>query len=122
MTTRPEASPLAPPLPPPPSAPAAASPAGDRRPPAAPPVTSTPAAPPPVGPAARAVLLAIAGYQRLRAGRPSPCRYWPSCSAYAREAVERHGAARGGWLAVRRLARCHPWGGSGVDPVPERAR
>ena len=46
------------------------------------------------------------------------CRYWPSCSDYAEEAILRHGAARGAWLAFRRLIRCHPWGGHGVDPVP----
>lgn len=46
------------------------------------------------------------------------CRFVPSCSAYAREAIEVHGAWRGSWLAVRRLSRCHPFGGSGVDPVP----
>lgn len=63
--------------------------------------------------------LAIRGYQLVTAGRPSPCRFWPSCSNYALEAVERHGALRGGWLAVRRLSRCHPWGPHGVDPVPE---
>jgi hypothetical protein len=47
------------------------------------------------------------------------CRYYPSCSAYALEAVEAHGAARGSWLAVRRVGRCHPWAAGGVDPVPE---
>jgi len=46
------------------------------------------------------------------------CRFLPTCSDYAREALERHGPVRGGWLAVRRVARCHPWGGSGYDPVP----
>jgi putative membrane protein insertion efficiency factor len=49
---------------------------------------------------------------------PPACRYTPSCSAYAEEAVQVHGAWRGGWLAVRRLLRCHPFGGSGYDPVP----
>jgi uncharacterized protein len=69
--------------------------------------------------AARPLLVLIRGYQAARAGRPSPCRYWPSCSEYAAEAIAVHGAARGGWLAARRLLRCHPWGGRGVDPVPE---
>ena len=47
------------------------------------------------------------------------CRYQPTCSAYAMEALERHGAIRGGWLTMKRIARCHPWGGSGIDNVPD---
>ena len=70
-----------------------------------------------------AVLALIRAYQYLL----SPwvgggCRYWPTCSVYAREAVERHGALRGGWMMLARLARCHPYGAGGVDPVPERFR
>jgi uncharacterized protein len=68
---------------------------------------------------ARAVSALIRGYQHLRAGRPSPCRFFPTCSAYALEAVEVHGALRGSALAVRRLCRCHPWGAHGIDLVPE---
>jgi putative membrane protein insertion efficiency factor len=48
------------------------------------------------------------------------CRFHPTCSAYALEALETHGALRGGWLALRRILRCHPFGGHGVDPVPPR--
>ena len=50
------------------------------------------------------------------------CRFEPSCSAYAIEAIERHGPLGGGWLAVLRILRCHPWGGAGYDPVPQHPR
>lgn len=60
----------------------------------------------------------IRAYQLAMAWSPSPCRFEPSCSAYARAAIERHGAARGSWLALRRLLRCHPWHAGGYDPVP----
>lgn len=66
----------------------------------------------------RAMLRAIRFYQEAREGRPSPCRFWPSCSHYAVEAIETHGSARGLWLTIRRLSRCRPFGPSGVDPVP----
>ncbi|MHC5037993.1 MAG: membrane protein insertion efficiency factor YidD [Planctomycetota bacterium] len=49
---------------------------------------------------------------------PSACRYHPTCSAYFLEAVKKHGAVRGSWLGIRRLMRCHPFGGYGEDPVP----
>lgn len=67
----------------------------------------------------RAMLGGIRGYQLVRSGRPSPCRFTPSCSVYGFEAIQRHGAVRGSWLTVRRLARCHPWGGFGFDPIPD---
>jgi uncharacterized protein len=68
---------------------------------------------------ARLLLLVIRGYQvGVSPFLPPACRYTPTCSAYAAEAVRRHGAGRGSWLALRRLLRCHPWGGSGYDPVP----
>jgi len=69
-------------------------------------------------PLARVLIALVRFYQLAREGRPSPCRYVPSCSTYALEAVELHGALRGSWLALRRLLRCHPWGGHGFDPVP----
>jgi len=55
-------------------------------------------------------------------GPPARCRFSPSCSEYAGEALRIHGAWRGGWLAVRRLCRCHPWGDCGHDPVPDSGR
>ncbi|NCG23359.1 MAG: membrane protein insertion efficiency factor YidD [Actinobacteria bacterium] len=69
-------------------------------------------------PAARVLAWFVRLYQKVACGRPSPCRYVPSCSHYALEAVEAHGATRGGWLATKRLSRCHPWGSCGFDPVP----
>lgn len=48
----------------------------------------------------------------------SNCRFTPTCSAYSVEALQKHGAWKGGWLAVKRISRCHPWGGDGYDPVP----
>ena len=71
------------------------------------------------GRGATVLLWSIRLYQAARAGRPSPCRFFPSCSAYGHEAIERHGALRGSWLTARRLSRCHPWGGFGFDPVPD---
>ena len=68
---------------------------------------------------ARLLILIARGWQ-LGPSRvlPPSCRFQPSCSAYAITALRRYGALRGSWLAARRLARCHPWGGSGHDPVP----
>ena len=58
------------------------------------------------------------GWQVVRAGRPSPCRFHPTCSEYAIEALEVHGALRGSWLSTKRIGRCNPWGPYGYDPVP----
>lgn len=69
---------------------------------------------------ARAVRALFRGWQIVRAGRPSPCRFEPTCSAYGILAVERFGALRGVALTLRRIGRCHPWGAVGLDPVPER--
>jgi putative membrane protein insertion efficiency factor len=68
----------------------------------------------------RAFLVALIRFYQVAISpwTPASCRYHPTCSAYALEAVRAHGAAKGGWLALRRIGRCHPWGGSGYDPVP----
>lgn len=50
---------------------------------------------------------------------PRSCRYHPTCSQYSIEALRKHGAVKGIWLTIKRVARCHPWGGSGYDPVPD---
>ena len=72
-------------------------------------------------PAARLLALPVHAYRLLLRPLLGPhCRFHPSCSAYALEALATHGALRGGALALRRILRCHPWGGSGVDPVPPR--
>jgi putative membrane protein insertion efficiency factor len=71
------------------------------------------------GAVARGMISAIHTYQLARSGRPTGCRYLPTCSEYAAEAIATFGAIRGSTLAVRRLARCTPWGRHGVDPVPE---
>ncbi|TCP10535.1 hypothetical protein EV683_12319 [Crenobacter luteus] len=67
----------------------------------------------------RLLILLIRFYQVAISPWLAPrCRFAPTCSSYAIEAVRRHGALKGGYLAIRRLTRCHPWGGSGYDPVP----
>jgi putative membrane protein insertion efficiency factor len=67
----------------------------------------------------RTLILAIKIYQlTLSPFLGRQCRYEPTCSVYAEEALRRFGVRRGGWLAVKRLGRCHPWGGTGYDPVP----
>lgn len=68
---------------------------------------------------ARVLLTLIRFYRRwVSPMTPPSCRFTPTCSAYAEEAVQRYGGLRGGWLALRRLLRCHPFGDSGYDPVP----
>ena len=73
-------------------------------------------------PAARFLMLLLTGYRTFISPLLGPrCRFYPSCSAYALEAVQVHGALRGSWLAARRLSRCHPFHAGGLDPVPARA-
>jgi putative membrane protein insertion efficiency factor len=67
----------------------------------------------------RALIFALRGYQyTLRPMLGSHCRFYPSCSDYSMQAIERHGALRGAWLTVRRVGRCHPYHPGGFDPVP----
>ncbi|MGD8287595.1 MAG: membrane protein insertion efficiency factor YidD [Gemmatimonadota bacterium] len=68
----------------------------------------------------RILIAAVKSYQLLISSWTLPsCRFTPTCSSYAVKAIERHGAFRGSWLAMKRIARCHPWGGFGYDPVPD---
>ncbi|MFC4005254.1 membrane protein insertion efficiency factor YidD [Prauserella oleivorans] len=71
-------------------------------------------------PAAWVLLLPIRLYRKVSPYFPPMCRFYPSCSAYAVEALTKHGAARGSYLAIRRLLRCGPWTPPGRDPVPEK--
>ena len=65
------------------------------------------------------LLLPIRAYQyALSPLMGANCRFYPTCSAYAEQAIQKHGAFHGGYLATRRILRCHPWGGHGYDPVP----
>ncbi len=72
----------------------------------------------PPGIVARILLGLVGLYRRTASFRQPRCRFHPTCSTYATEAITRHGAVRGTWLAVRRIARCHPWNPGGVDHVP----
>ncbi|MDQ3612117.1 MAG: membrane protein insertion efficiency factor YidD [Actinomycetota bacterium] len=72
-----------------------------------------------IGPVARLLLAVVSGYRRWISPLLGPrCRFAPTCSAYAEQAMRSHGAGRGSWLALRRLARCHPFHPGGHDPVP----
>jgi putative membrane protein insertion efficiency factor len=65
------------------------------------------------------LVLLIKGYQLLISPLlPPSCRYQPTCSQYAKEVLNKYGLFKGGWLAVKRISKCHPWGGSGYDPIP----
>ena len=68
----------------------------------------------------RAIFLTLIRFYRVAISpfTPPSCRFTPSCSTYAQEALEKHGAGRGSWMALRRVLRCHPFGGKGYDPVP----
>lgn len=68
-------------------------------------------------------IILIRGYQKFISPlTPSSCRYTPTCSSYTITALERHGLLKGGWLAIKRIASCNPWGGTGHDPVPPKKK
>lgn len=74
----------------------------------------------PLGAAGRVLVGFVRFYQLVISPYLAPrCRYQPTCSHYMIEAIGRHGAVRGGWLGLKRIAKCHPWGGFGYDPVPQ---
>lgn len=76
-----------------------------------------------MSPAAWLLRVLVRFYQLLiRPFLPASCRFYPSCSAYAMEALAKHGAIKGSWLATARICRCHPWNDGGIDPVPEPKR
>lgn len=68
----------------------------------------------------KALLIGIIRFYQLAVSplTPPSCRFVPTCSEYGIEAIRKHGALKGGWLTLKRICRCHPWGGSGYDPVP----
>lgn len=68
----------------------------------------------------RTALKSISWYQAFSSTRPPRCRFFPSCSSYAYEALETHGLVRGTWLSTKRICKCHPLGSHGYDPVPDR--
>ncbi|KAA3621003.1 MAG: membrane protein insertion efficiency factor YidD [Proteobacteria bacterium] len=68
------------------------------------------------------IIVLLRGYKYLVSPLLGPrCRFYPSCSDYAIEAISRHGAGRGSWLALKRISKCHPWHEGGIDPVPEES-
>jgi len=71
---------------------------------------------------ARVLMTPIRAWRLISQYLPPRCRFYPSCSAYALDALAEHGAARGAWLAIRRVGRCHPWHDGGLDPVPPSNR
>jgi putative membrane protein insertion efficiency factor len=74
-----------------------------------------------VSPLAKLATALVRFYQRAISPLfPPSCRYQPTCSQYAIEAIKLHGGLKGSWLALKRIGRCHPWGGSGFDPVPKK--